>query len=378
LNATHLPAPPGYIDLDPAILHYHHLVDDNGRLFPTPFPKAQKRIDAFHARRHDEHSRLLHHEPLSSRKRIVVIGMHRSGTSLAARLLNAMGCYAGEDDEMPAPDVFNPTGYWEHRDVWALDEEILGSLDATWSEPARADLSRLSDASRRAFVEQARAIARKLDAHGTWMVKDPRLAILFPIWREALDDPMCVLAWREPSAVARSLARRDGLPLVVGLALWEVYTRAMLASTIGLHRVCVSYEELVANPDRCVEMLRRELGLELPSIEVVDPALDRHGGDDDGLLNPQQSALLDALRGGAALEWTTVPPIHAYTRDLLEAYSRDQREIAALREHASSLDQLLDATLASRSWRIGFGLTRLWRKVVPSSEETAIDRRRQK
>lgn len=389
INATHLPPPPGYLDIDPYLIHYHHLVDDDGFLLPTKFPRAQARIDQFHARLREERSRdigLHRHRPAatSSPKQIAVIGMHRSGTSLVGRLLNAMGCYAGEEEEMPAPDVFNPTGYWEHRDVWSLDEEMLTALDASWLEPDRADVTTLAADVRAAFTERARAIVRTFDAQGSWMMKDPRLALLFPLWRDALERPVCVLAWREPLAVARSLAQRDGLPLALGLALWEEYTRTALASTIGLPRVAVAYHRLVADPVGTMTKLHRDLvaagatDLSLPPndelLAMIDPKLDRHGGDDEGLLNRHQAELAAALRSGAALEWTSVPPVHPDTRALIAAATHDRRTIAALKDGAEQLELLLDATYASRSWRIGFGLTRLWRRVRPTGEETAVER----
>jgi hypothetical protein len=387
LNMTQFPTPPAYLELDPVIVHYHNLVDDDGMLLPCPFPRTQERIDQFHARLHEERSQSLHrHDPVaqSSPKQIAVIGMHRSGTSLVAQLLNAMGCYAGEEQEMPPPDVFNPTGYWERRDVWALDEEILATLDASWLDPAGADIARLRDESRRAFVDRARAIVRALDVHGSWMVKDPRMAILFPIWREVLADPICVLVWREPSAVARSLENRDGLPFVIGLALWEEYTRAMLAFTAGLTRLCVSYQDLVADPMACVAALHRSLidagaaDLRLPDDDeiraMIDPALDRHSGSREELLNRSQSEMRDALCSGAALRWKSVPPVPRETRDLLSAFLQQSRENASLRNETREREMLIDAVFASRSWRLGFAITRVWRKVFPSREETAVDR----
>jgi Uncharacterized protein conserved in bacteria len=400
LNMTQFPAPPGYLDVDPFIIHYHELVDDDGLLLPCPFPRAQERIDRFHERFREERARSIarfSHEPVaqSSPRQIAVLGMHRSGTSLVARLLNSMGCYAGEDHEPPAPDLFNPTGYWEHRDVWALDEEILAALDASWLDPASVDLARLNDESRRTFVGRAREIVRTLDEHGSWMVKDPRLSILFPIWREVLDRPICVLVWREPAAVARSIERRDGLPFVLGLALWEEYTRAMLASTIAEPRVCVSYQDLVADPIQSVARLHAALvaagaaDLQLPPDDeirsMIDPALDRHSSKSEGLLNRQQSELRDALRSGAALEWEAVPPVQRETRDLLSTYLRQQREIATLQKETAEREMLIEketaeremlieAVFASRSWRLGFALTRLWRRLAPSSAETAVER----
>jgi hypothetical protein len=103
---------------------------------------------------------------------------------------------------------------------------------------------------------------------------------------------------------------------------------------------------------------------------MIDPTLDRHAGTGHGLLNRAQEELRDALATGSALEWDAVPPIDSETRDLLSRFNRDLEEIAQLR----TLEQLLEEIFISRSWRIGFALTRLWRKLVPSSKETAVDR----
>jgi Sulfotransferase family len=389
LNATHVAAPPGYAGIDPFIIHYHDLVDDAGMLLPCPFPRAQERIERFNERLREERMRATGPRERkavsrSSPKQIAVVGMHRSGTSLVARLLTAMGCYAGEEHDFPPPDVFNPTGYWEHREVWALDEAILAALDATWVEPARADLGRLDEETRREFVERARAIARTLDENGTWMVKDPRLALVFPIWREAMKAPICVLVWREPAGVGASLAHRDGLSHGLGLALWEEYTRAMLESTKGLTRVCVSYDDLLANPIGETAKIHRALvaagaaDLRLPSDDelrtMIDPALDHRGDRDEQTLNGAQSALRDALRSGAALQWSEVPPTHPETRNLLLSFTTTQRENEALKVRARESDSLLSVVFSSRSWRIGFGLTRLWRRFFSSREETAVDR----
>ncbi|HET7434360.1 MAG TPA: sulfotransferase [Thermoanaerobaculia bacterium] len=395
LNDVDQPSPAGYAEIDPVIIHYHHLANADG-LLPCPFPRAQKRIDAFNERLRAEHARAmpLHHvAPTASRKQIAVLGMHRSGTSVVTRLLHAMGCYVGEARDLAAPDVFNPTGYWEHREALALDRDILGALDAKWLEPARADLSKLSPEQRETFTTRARHFAKSLDAHGTWAAKDPRMSILFPIWRDALERPVCVLVWREPVAVARSIERRDGLPLAIGLALWEEYTRAMLDATIGMPRLAINYEELVADPTRVARQLHESLvaagafDLRLPSDgelrELIEPALNRNGGDRNGgesdrFLDGFQCELRDALRSGEAMQWLRVPPIAAETRALLATFMDERRGSAPLRERLAETERLLAETFASRSWRLGFGLTRLLRKVVPSHQETTIDQWRRR
>ncbi|HEX3583934.1 MAG TPA: sulfotransferase, partial [Thermoanaerobaculia bacterium] len=254
VNATEFPTPRGYAEIDPVIIHYHERVDRDGRLLRVPFPKAQERIELFHRRLAEEQAEGIaipaREKPAGSgvAKQIAIVGMHRSGTSLVAQLLAAMGAYPGEPADLTPPDVFNPRGYGELSDALTLDDDILAAMNANWREPAEADLARLDERERTAFADRARAIAARLDRHGTWLVKEPRMTLVFPIWREALERLLCVLVWREPAAVARSLMHRDGLPFVTGLALWEEYTRAMLAYTIGLPRVLVSYQDLLRDP----------------------------------------------------------------------------------------------------------------------------------
>jgi hypothetical protein len=384
VNATEYPTPRGYAEIDPVIIHYHDRVDREGKLIRVPFPKAQERIERFHGRLAEENARDVampareSAAPHEVGKQIAVIGMHRSGTSLVAQLLTAMGAYAGETHDLTPPDVFNPRGYWELRDALTLDDDVLAAMNANWREPAEADLGRLSEAVRRDFVERARAIARSLDAHGTWVVKEPRMTLVFPIWREALERPLCVLVWREPAAVARSLEHRDGLPFIIGLALWEEYTRAMLACTIGLPRVLVSYQDLMRDPAACSAELAKAAELQTPGENelraIIDPSLDHNSGDDDGLLNRHQLKLRDALIDRSAMEWTNVPPIDPETRNLLSSFWVEARENAPLWKKTRDLGLLLDSVFASRSWRIGFAITRLWRTVRRSQEETAVDR----
>ena len=384
VNATEYPTPRGYAEIDPVIIHYHDRVDRDGRLLRVPFPKAQERIEFFHRRLAEEQA---HGIAIPARetaagggaaKQIAIVGMHRSGTSLVAQLLAAMGAYPGEPSDLTPPDVFNPRGYWELRDALTLDDDILDAMNANWREPAEVDLAKLDERARAAFADRARDITRRLDAHGTWIVKEPRMTLVFPIWREVLERPLCVLVWREPAAVAKSLMHRDGLPFVIGLALWEEYTRAMLAHTVGLPRVLVSYQDLLRDPAACANELAQFTGLKAPEEDdlraLIDPSLDHNGADDEGLLNSHQAALRDALRDRSALAWTSVPPIHRETRDLLASFWVEARENAPLWKKTRDLGLLLDSVFSSHSWRLGFAITRLLRKLRPSNEETAVER----
>ncbi len=178
--------------------------------------------------------------------------------------------------------------------------------------------------------EQLRRIIFQMDTHRPWVLKDPRLCLTFPVWRPLLDVPVCVLPYRSPLAIARSLQSRNGLGLLQGIALWEQYTLAALAASKDLPRLVVSYEKLILDPKGVVSELYEGLcamelmGLRKPSkreiTAFIETRLQHQPGllaGYEGLLNSSQRQLAEALEDGLALEWDTVPPLSAGAREVL-------------------------------------------------------------
>jgi hypothetical protein len=421
LNLSQSPPPEGFFAVDPAILHYYDRADPEGYLLHTPYPFAQVRIETFNRRlRQEREGRSGRAGPLQERTappdapaaQVVVLGMHRSGTSALTNLLRLLGLWAGEEEDFPPGDEHNQKGYWEHRGIWSVDEAILQTLGASWSEIADLDLSRLGEGVRARFEERARAIVRDLDRHGSWVVKDPRLCLLFPFWREFLERPLCILIHREPLPVARSLAARDGIPIPYGIALWERYTLEALASTRGLPRVLISHRELMADPAATLRRLYDQMVRHRPELArfqaptakeiraILDPALVHHSHEPEierPYLNFPQLDLLDALANGTALDLDPVPPLSAGARDLLAAYQRSEAMTRGLRDQLTvqtntvaspsaadlhrvlswldELDAIFSATLDSRSWRIGRAITTWMGRLLGSSQITSAERR---
>lgn len=397
----------------------------------------------------------------------IVLGMHRSGTSALTGLLDWLGFHAGPDDRLMGE-------YWEHQELHAIDEEILAVLGGSWDDALEIDPRRLGDAARARLLPRARALVRQLDSYGPWVVKDPRLCLLLPFWRELLERPLCILVYRDPLSVARSLAHRDGLPILVGIALWEHYNRAALAASQGLPRVLLGHRELLDDPMAVASRLARTLaesgGWRLDGLREISPAeartlidssLKHHSfvpGEELDYLNTAQRELLQSLEDGTAL-LEPGRPLSAGAREILREHGRQSREAAAQRhavvnvqaalahstlERTQALtaalqeiraataaaaaretafteriqrneavfaaydkavavlearlsssekerghleaelhrtqqamaerDSLLAAVFASRSWRLGFGLTRLLGVLRGRREPTAVDR----
>ncbi|MCP4903175.1 MAG: hypothetical protein GY906_39945 [bacterium] len=267
---------------------------------------------------------------------IFVLSMHRSGSSVVTRLLNMMGAYFGPEESSTGASHENPKGFWERRDIRNMNDELLRSAGADWDRLGDLDLGLLPDEARERYSSKARALVGDLDAHRPWVVKEPRLCILFPLWRDLLELPVCVLVHRCPVSVARSLKKRNGFPLPISLALWECYVSEALAASADLPRVLVSYEEIMSDSISTVERLYQQLidlevsGLRLPGRREINAFLEsklnhhpREDGRDELLTDPQKE-LCRILENGSADDLSEVPQVSSQARELLALWHRYQ------------------------------------------------------
>lgn len=202
----------------------------------------------------------------SGKKLIVVLGMHRSGTSTVTRSLQVMGVELG-DRLMAALENNNAKGFWEDIDVNALNIEILG-VPECWHDlvPLRAeDFDRLRrDGYVLRAVELLREKMRKTSVFG---IKDPRLAMLLPFWQEVFLhcglDVAYVLPVRHPLSVAKSLAKRDQLEHAKSYLLWLRHVVNSLMWTVGTPRVLVDYDRFLDDPEAQLTRMADGLGLSI-------------------------------------------------------------------------------------------------------------------
>lgn len=179
---------------------------------------------------------------------LIVVGMHRSGTSVLARLLNLMGAYFGVEGIGTGANEENPKGFWERRDVRALNDRMLHSVGCDWNRVSRFDASKIPTASLAEFEKRASQIVLSMDANRPWFIKEPRLCLLLPLWRRVMESPLCIHILRHPLEVAASLMTRNQIPIPAGLALWEFYNRSALAGMEGLENFVVRHRDLMDRP----------------------------------------------------------------------------------------------------------------------------------
>lgn len=164
---------------------------------------------------------------------VLLLGMHRSGTSYLASVLAALGVRMGES--LLAADAGNPRGYFEDESVLAFHKSLLAKR-APFSQ-TRADFLPGSD-----FVSawndeesaEADTLLNKLSREGLWGWKEPRTCLFLEEWLKKLPEAKCVAVYRHPLEIYYSfLKRRDWSALFAPEAVFAAtafYNRAILAA----------------------------------------------------------------------------------------------------------------------------------------------------
>lgn len=197
---------------------------------------------------------------------IVVLGMHRSGTSVLTRGLKVFGVELGNN--LIAPQNDNEKGFWENLDINALNINILKHLGSSYDslEPIFPEFIKSNCLDE--FKHQAiKIIKNLLESNNLFGLKDPRIARLLPFWQSVFNELQLnvkyIIALRNPISVAHSLEKRDGFSLVKSYLLWQEYTLLALTQTISKPRVIVEYDRLLLNPHHELNRIARKLHLQL-------------------------------------------------------------------------------------------------------------------
>lgn len=182
------------------------------------------------------------------RQTILILGMHRSGTSALAGLCHLLG--ATPPAEMMQAAFDNPTGFWESFRVTALNEAAFARIGHHWFDALTFDIAGYDDASRRELAEACViTLAQEYGDAPLFVLKDPRFSLLLAVWLPvfaSLDIAVApVLALRHPAEVTASLRRRDNMPIEIAAPMWLHYSLEAERLTRGRPRVFQSYQRLL-------------------------------------------------------------------------------------------------------------------------------------
>ena len=190
---------------------------------------------------------------------VMVVGMHRSGTSFLTGSLQESGLELGK---FSAWNPHNLKGNRENLDIVAFNDAVLAARGFAWDNPPTHVIE---------WTEAERSKARELiaDYEGVarWGFKDPRALLLVEGWQQLLPELRFVGIFRHPTAVAQSLAARGGMPQEQAFALWLAYNKRLLALYRKARFPLLCFDEAEAVLHRKLDAVLDELGLEPPTEE---------------------------------------------------------------------------------------------------------------
>jgi len=290
---------------------------------------------------------------------ILVLGMHRSGTSAIARVLNLRGADLGRD-LLPAKQD-NERGFWENAAILGLHERFFARQQWQWHDLLTPKTGWQHDAPARELVAGLPAVLEQQYGDSRLLlVKDPRLSLLAPLWIEALAAQRTRVAFvimvRHPDEIAASLAKRDGFSPARSHWLWLQHVVEAERATRGHARVFVHYERLLADWHGELARVGKQLDITWPAqpadferavAQFIAPELRHHrgGSEANAALPPMIRrvyertcvAASDAVSAAAGFddvltgfdEWMQLaaPLVHDLTRQLTDAEAQHALEI---------------------------------------------------
>ncbi|MBZ9890185.1 hypothetical protein LB559_19865 [Mesorhizobium sp. BR1-1-3] len=275
---------------------------------------------------------------MTNRTAIVVVGMHRSGTSALARVLSLLGATLPRN--LNPAGLGNEIGHWEPEAAVRLNDQILDLAESPVNDVQGPAGEWLQRPEALAFVDRlADLIADEYGDDPLFVLKDPRIALLFPLWRVALGrlKIRCatVVISRNPVEVALSLAKRQGVagdwqswPLERGGLLWLRYNLAAEEYTRGVDRAFCDYSKLLEDWRAVVRRLGDELNIAWPK-SIPDAASEIDGFLSRDRRHHQEPEDLDH-RHGVWSEW--IAPIFSELRGAAEGRGPDPAIFGAVKQ----------------------------------------------
>ena len=196
----------------------------------------------------------------NSSKRIIVLGIMRSGTSLAAELVRLWGAYAGEKEELWKWEPSDPRGYgyMEYIPLQNLNDELLDHNETVPPSPEILEGKASDPVYRDRALQLIHEMDKRASDSGTtaWVWKDARTVLTLPFWTNILDDPIYLITVRHPIETTLSAAQteamdEENIPFSAGLAYWQYCMLNILNYTqVNPHKMFIAYDQLLSKPEQ--------------------------------------------------------------------------------------------------------------------------------
>lgn len=196
---------------------------------------------------------------------ILILGMHRSGTSALSGTLNILDVYLGSD-LISARENINPRGYYENTLLCKVNEKLLKQIGSSWDDVFYNESIPLTHID---TYELGELLKQEFQYSQLFAIKDPRLAYLFPLYTKALSDigveVKVIIPFRNPLEVANSLSKRDKFSKEKCLLLWAYHFLLSEKQSRDYPRVFTRFDELINSPLNVINLIDESLDFDLVS-----------------------------------------------------------------------------------------------------------------
>jgi hypothetical protein len=335
------------------------------------------------------------------RAAILVLGVHRSGTSCLAHLLNVLGAKLPAEVVPPAPN--NPCGHWEPVRLLKINEEILNAIGRTWYDSRPIPTGWFHSKAAYRFRKRLRVLITSEYGHAPLiLIKEPRICRLAPLYLDVLGmlriKPLVVLPVRHPGEVIRSIQERDHINPLTTELLWLRNLLEAEAATRSCVRVWTSFDQLLDQGEITAQTIAARLGIIWPNnqentaIDVANIPRPRHRhhriADDPApvplgfltrrawlaaqyAVNGDENAarmMFDEIRVALA-ELDHFSAAGRGLSDKLQVeLSQRIEENTQLKQHVDSLRQQVDSIHASICWRLTWPIRWLHKQATRAKE----------
>jgi hypothetical protein len=169
----------------------------------------------------------------------IILGMHRSGTSLIAGLLYKCGLNFGNKNNFITPDKFNPYGYFENIEVININKKLLHGIFGRLNYLFPSDFKNI----KKRFFKHKKVINFQENNFMQCYVKDNRFCLTMSVWPKKIKFIIFVV--RHPQSIAKSLKIRNFIPEFWTYKLWRIHILSALKNSRNIRKLFVSYENLL-------------------------------------------------------------------------------------------------------------------------------------
>ena len=202
-------------------------------------------------------------------KTVVILGMHRTGTSMIGGTLSRLGVDMGE--ELVGVDWTNPLGHYEDKCFLSLNREILEAAGGDWKNPPDQRRIIIQEEN---FSGDIRELIRKRESRSKiWGWKDPRTSLTIELYLPHLTNPYLIVCHRDKQEIAESLKRRNKMEIEEGKILAKDYEQRIenfFNDHVYLPRLDLNYRKVTVDPKRWIMEMIDFLELESNDLNIEE------------------------------------------------------------------------------------------------------------